>query len=332
MHALTRSRAVVIGLVVGVPLSVLFLWLALRGVDLDAVGDVLVSADVGFVALAVASIAAVYIGQAVRWRAIARTPGVPVLRFTEMVVSGVAVNNVLPGRIGDLLRVRWLHVDARIPGGRALASVFIDRIFDVLALVAFLVLSLPFVARAEWLVKIAVGGLALLVLLGLVLVVARVYTREHASQRRTHRGRIRRAIRDTIDGIADPIGRRRSAGFIVLSVATWAMWALAAWLVARSLGIELSAVESLFVTAVVNLGVAIPSSPGFIGTYQWLAVSVLALLDVGSSEALAFAILMHAVWYVPTLLVGGAFLLRRAVHATRGVAATGEPVVGAHDA
>ena len=68
------------------------------------------------------------------------------------------------------------------------------------------------------------------------------------------------------------------------------MWAVSAWLVARSLGIELSLVEAVFVTAVINLGVAIPSSPGFIGTYQWLGVSALALFGVPTEEALAFSI------------------------------------------
>jgi uncharacterized membrane protein YbhN (UPF0104 family) len=102
-----------------------------------------------------------------------------------------------------------------------------------------------------------------------------------------------------------------------ISLVTWAMWALAAWLVARSLGIALSPVDAIFVTGVINLGVAIPSSPGFIGTYQWLGVSALALIDVGTDEALAFAILMHAVWYVPTLVVGGGLLVWRAVRSMR---------------
>ena len=66
-----------------------------------------------------------------------------------------------------------------------------------------------------------------------------------------------------------------------------------------------------------NLGVAIPSSPGFIGTYQWLAVSALGLLGVARIEALAFGILMHATWYVPTLVIGGVLLLRRGVLAVR---------------
>ena len=51
---------------------------------------------------------------------------------------------------------------------------------------------------------------------------------------------------------------------------------------------------------------AIPSSPGFVGTYQWLAVSSLGLFDVERQDALAFSLLLHASWYVPTTIVGGA--------------------------
>jgi uncharacterized protein (TIRG00374 family) len=140
---------VLVGLVVGLPLSAFFFWLAFRNADVREVWSVLTGADVGCTRLAVAAMAAVYTGQAVRWRAVARTPTVSTARFGEMVVSGVAVNNVLPGRVGDLLRARWLQVAAGIPAGRALATVFVDRCFDVLALVIFLAISLPFVAGAE---------------------------------------------------------------------------------------------------------------------------------------------------------------------------------------
>ena len=99
-------------------------------------------------------------------------------------MSGVAVNNVLPGRIGDLLRARWLQVAARIPGGRALATVFVDRAFDVFALVAFLAISLVFVSSAEWLLRMAVGGLILFGAIALILIVSRAYTRRRARDRR----------------------------------------------------------------------------------------------------------------------------------------------------
>ena len=77
-----------------------------------------------------------------------------------------------------------------------------------------------------------------------------------------------------------------------------------------ALGIHLSPVELVFVTAVINLGVVIPSSPGFIGTYQWLAVSALGVLGVDGEVAIAFSLLMQAVWFIPTMLVGGVIAIR----------------------
>jgi uncharacterized membrane protein YbhN (UPF0104 family) len=62
---------------------------------------------------------------------------------------------------------------------------------------------------------------------------------------------------------------------------------------------------------VLNLGVAIPSSPGFIGTYQWLGVSALGNLGVGHADAFAFSVLMHATWFIPTTVAGGALILRK---------------------
>ena len=327
-----RGRTLFVALVLGLPLSALLLWLALRGANWGEVRAVLAAADLGLVALAAVVIVGVSVGQGVRWRAIARTSVPSTAGFVEMVYSGTAVNDVVPGRIGDVLRARWLQVRARISGGRALATIFVDRTFDVLAMVLFLAVSLPVVASADWLKRIAVGGIALLAVLAVVLGAARLYTRRRDRDRHEQRGLVRRLVRDTLDGLAEPLGRRRGFALVGISLGAWSLWALAAWLVARSVGIELSLVEAIFVTAVINLGVAIPSSPGFIGTYQWLGVSALALLGVGRTEALAFAILIHAIWYVPTLVVGGGLLLRRGIRALRAHSAPSARVVTASDA
>jgi uncharacterized membrane protein YbhN (UPF0104 family) len=121
----------------------------------------------------------------------------------------------------------------------------------------------------------------------------------------------RRIARDTVEGLAVRLGWRRASVAAGLSVGAWVAWGLAAWLVARSIGVDLSLLETAFVAAAMNLGVAIPSSPGFVGTYQWLAVASLGLFDVPATDALAFAILVQAVWYVPTTVVGGALVGRR---------------------
>jgi glycosyltransferase 2 family protein len=306
------SRKALLGLAVGVPVSAVFLWLAVRDADLAAVRDSLGEAHAGLVALGVAAMLFVYALQATRWRKIARTPEIRLARFYEMVVSGVACNNVLPARLGDLLRARWLGLEARIPAGRALGTVVLDRGCDVAALFLLLLVGLSAVASAEWLVRIAVGAAVALVVLGAAVLFARGYTRRRERERRRRR-LLRRVLRDTAEVLAEPMGRRRPALWLALSLGAWAMWAVGALLVARSLGIELSLVDALFVAAVMNLGVAIPSSPGFVGTYEWLGVASLGLLGIASDEALAFSILLHASWYVPTTLCGGIALGVRAV-------------------
>jgi uncharacterized protein (TIRG00374 family) len=306
------SRRVLLGLALGVPVSLLFLWLAVRSADLGAVRDTLGDASPGRVALAVVAIFALYGFQAVRWRLIAGSPHVRLARFYEMIVSALACNNVLPARLGDLLKARWLGREAPMPAGRALGTVVLDRGCDVAALLAFLALGLAAVATSEWLVHIAVAATALLAGLGAVLVFARFYIRRRARDRRERR-LLRRVLRDMFEMLAEPLGRRRLAGWIALSLCGWGMWALAAILAAEALGLELALVEAMFVAAVMNLGSAIPSSPGVVGTYEWLGVASLGLLDVPAEEALAFAILLHASWYVPTTLAGGAALGARAL-------------------
>jgi len=310
-----RAHRTLVGFVVGLPVSALFLWLAARNSDPSTVRDSLEDARLELVALAVVAMLAVYGFQAARWWVIAKARSVSLGRFYELVVSGVACNNVLPGRIGDLLRARWLGKEARMPAGRALGTVVLDRGCDVVALFAFLALGLFAVASAGWLIRIAVGAAVGLVLLAAILVFARQYTSRRLRERR-RRGLVRRVLRDAAELLAEPLGRRPAA-WIGLSLAAWATWALAAVLVARSVGIELTLLEALFVAAIMNLGVAIPSSPGFVGTYQWLGVASLGLLGVGDDEALAFSILLHASWYVPTTLLGGAAIVVRAIRARR---------------
>jgi uncharacterized protein (TIRG00374 family) len=308
--AADRNRRLIwVAAVVGIPASAVFLFLAVRGADLGAVWQTLQGVRWAPLLLAVVCIGLVYWFQAARWRRIAATSASQ-RQFVEMVLAGVAVNNVLPGRVGDLLRARWVSRGA-YSGGRGLATVVIDRAFDLLVLAFFLVATLPLVTDEPWVDRIVVGSVLALGLVCLGLYAARAYTLRNPRARRSHRGLARRFARDTLEGLAEPLGTSRGM-LVALSVAAWLAWSVAAILTARAVGVELSLVDAVFVTAVMNLGVAIPSSPGFVGTYQWLGVSALALFGVSQEAGLAFAIAMQAVWYVPTTVVGAVLLVRRA--------------------
>jgi len=153
--------------------------------------------------------------------------------------------------------------------------------------------------------------------IAIVLVVARLYSRRRGDREPTERGRVLTILRETVVMLGEPIGRHRAAAWLGLTVCTWLLSAVASTLVGRALGIDLSPLEAVFVTSALALGVAIPSSPGYIGTYQLIGVSALGLIDVPVDQALAFSILMQATWYVPTTLVGGVLLLHRGLGTLR---------------
>lgn len=306
----------------GLALSAVFLWLAVRNADLAEVVDELQQASLSLILVSVAIFGVGYAFQAARWKRIADAPKVGLGRFYGMVLSGLACNNVLPVRIGELVRARLLSQDAPMAGGRALGSVALDRACDVVTLALFLAIGLQVVTSPRWLVQLLVGVLVALAVLAGALTFARLYTARRARERRS-RSHARRVVRDTLETLAEPLGRRRTAVWLGLSLCTWTLGSVGVTLVARAVGVELGPVEAIFVTAALSLGVAIPSSPGYVGTYQWLGVASLGLLDVPVNQALAFTILMQASWYVPTTIAGGTYLGIRALRRHRSPVGAG---------
>jgi uncharacterized protein (TIRG00374 family) len=314
-------RSLIGGFVVGVPVSALFLYLAARGLNPSAVLKVISHAQLGSVILAMAAMGVVYSAQAARWRRIAASAGMalPWHAMLRMVISGVALNNLVPGRPGEFLRAYRLSQESGGTGARALSTVIVDRAADLLVLVAALLASYPFLPHPSWLQRLVEVSIAVGLMIVVVLAITRLYVRSRARGGRSvpvwvTSGWLGRQLSRMVHGTAATVNRRDLVAVSLLSALAWGAFAAAAWLVARALGVDVSLPQAVFVTAAVNLGVAIPSSPGFIGAYQWLCVASLGLFGVARPPAFAFAILLEAVWYIPTTLIG---LVLLAGHANR---------------
>jgi uncharacterized protein (TIRG00374 family) len=303
-------RTVIAGTLVGVPISAFLLWLATRRIDTGRLGDTLAGAEPLGVLAALIILMPVYGLVAERWRLVSGEPSLPRRAFLGLVLASAAANNVIPGRPGEALRGLWLARLARIPAGRAFATVVIDRSADVAVLVAMVTACAFLVEEARWLRLLVAGGLGIAVLLAGALLGARWYALRSARGRRreggavVERSRLGRLASTFVRGLATSLPRRRLAPVALISLTTWAAWSCGAWTVAASLDIRLSPVEAILLTGVLNLGIAIPSSPGFIGTYQWLSVAALGLFGVGATEAVAFSVLMQGLWLVPSTLGG----------------------------
>jgi uncharacterized protein (TIRG00374 family) len=308
-----RARRVGTGLI-GLLVSAAAVAALVTVIDVRETAEALGETNLWLVAATMLLVPGQIILRTLRWRLLlplradGRRPSVG--RVMPVLLVGYLANLVLPARLGEPARAYLLARREQIGFPRVLGSVLLERVID-LASLAFVAVLAALQARApEWIVR----GMVIVAIVGFVIVVvlvasgiaravgllARIF-----SQRA---GRMRAAIEHAIsfgEG-ANGGGFGPLAAAIVLSTLTWGFVAGTYWLAAQSLALDIRISESMLVAAVATLGTAIPSAPANIGTYEVATVVVLTALGVEAHEALAMALLTHAIVTVPFAITGAA--------------------------
>ncbi len=299
----------------GLIISILLLYLSLKDVRLRDIWETLKRADLRYSLLPLLFIFGAASGASYRWARVAGTD----VRFRETFVSlliGLFINNVLPARIGELARGYVLSRKKGLPFTYALSTVLVDRFFDLTGL---LFLTLFFFPKQELPHRISQGiylviGLALLCVIA-ILALSRERLANHVSSRlmKVEKSFLTRFAK-TVLSIQENLKRITSPLLILLfaaiSFSTWFCMSLALYMVILALGVKIDFAYVPFVCALLNMGITIPSSPGYIGLYQFLLVYLLSLFGVPKHEAFAVSVLYHASWYVPYTVIGFLLLLR----------------------
>jgi hypothetical protein len=272
-----------------------------------------------------------------RWHVLLAREPRPGYRGTfAYLVIGYLANNILPMRLGELVRAHLLGRREGVGRSRALGSIAMERTLDVIS------------ASAVGAVACAVSGVhgAIVVTLALVAlgagsIVAVVALLPQDLVRRMIDRSVARAPAGPpalIAGIAgrflhallDAAAPGRVLAAFVLSVAAWLVTSGLFAVTAACLGISLPAAGLVAVAVAANVGAALPSAPAGIGPFEFGVVLIATALGVDAPTALAFGILSHVCTVVPASLAGGLELSRmqwgldtlRA--ASRGDAAAGE--------
>ena len=102
--------------------------------------------------------------------------------------------------------------------------------------------------------------------------------------------------------------------FIVLTLANWFGMVMALYFSLKTFGVSLPFIYVPFVCAILNMGLAVPSSPGYIGVYEFLLISLLAIFGIPKYESFAVAVFFHASWYVPYNILGFIFTIKQHLH------------------
>jgi glycosyltransferase 2 family protein len=298
----------------GIVISVVALALVVRSVDVAAAWEIVKSADPRWVALLVVLLAADILLRAVRWRVLLAP--IAIVPFRDVLASllvGYLANNILPARLGEIVRSHDLGERTGVSRSSILGTIVVERVVDTfvvvsIAAVAILVLSVRGIVASAVLAGFAVTALLV------VGVAVGIYAHKlpGAERVRAYLGRwprVRGALIRLRTGLAVASDARAMAGAVVLTVASWSCTVLAFAAAAQAVGIEPTMGQAALLAAGTNLATAIPAGPGYVGTFELAAVTIAASVGIAREPALAFAILVHVTTLLLTSLGGAVALI-----------------------
>ena len=302
----------------GVVITLVFLGIAFRGQDFNAIRQAL--RDFNYIYL-IPALALLFTGvwfRAVRWRILLK----PVVEISSrdvfpIVIIGFMANNILPLRAGELARTYALSSKTGAKKSATLATIAIERLFDGITMLGFILVSATVISLTSNLRHLAIIAFIIFAcgILFLVLLTLSGNWRDRILQ--IVLGPLPEVMADRIERMAESflvglgvLRRRRDLALVAAySVIAWSFEASTYWMIAKGFGDPLAAAltpaAALLTTGVANLATLIPSSPGYVGPFEtgvkWV---VEGALGVSGSLALSYAILVHATLFFPITILG----------------------------
>ncbi len=304
--------------ILGLLISVGFFWFALRGLDLEEIWTALRGANYWWLVPGVAVYFVSVWFRSWRWGFLLRSSKrVSANRLFPVVVIGYMGNDVLPFRLGEVLRAYVLWRKEGINVGTTLTTAVLERLFDGLTMVLFVLLGLLFVPMSAFLSQLVT--IASAVFFG-ALVVFLFLASQPDLLRRVARGLIesmmpeqfRDPLLDLVEGVVVGLESLRSGRdvLVVFGVTLW-VWILETakyWLVSFAFDLHLPYVGIVLMSGVVNLLTVLPSLPGYVGTFELGGITILEMLGAPAASAGSYVLVLHAILLLPVTLLGLVFM------------------------
>jgi uncharacterized protein (TIRG00374 family) len=312
---LSLSRRTILRTAIGVAISAVAIWILARSVDLPRTFDVLRTANPAWIVVMVGTTLLDVASRGGRWQAllepIKRLPYRRVLGYTYL---GYLANNVLPARLGELVRSHALGEGEGISRPTVLGTVVVERIVDTVIVVGMAALAVLILGVGGTMSTAVVLGAGFVGLLIVGLFVAMVSHRLPGAERVTavaeRYPRILELARRLRDGLAVASRPATLARALLLSAAAWAA-SIATFIAgAQSVGIELTISQAALLASGVALATIVPSAPGYVGTFELTAVSIAKIFGADPDAAFAMALLVHAMILAVTSVGGVVAALR----------------------
>jgi glycosyltransferase 2 family protein len=298
-----------------VAISLVALWLVLRSVDLAATAEALRNADWRWVAVLLGFLCLDLAIRGLRWqRLLAPIQHVPYLHTLSYLLVGYLFNNILPARLGELVRSHYAGDREGMSRSTTLGTIVVERVIDLVAVVsiasvAILVLSVRGIVASAVLVGAAVAGLVAAVL-AVGIAAHRLPGAERIAAWAERFPRVKEAVARLREGLGVAGRPRTLAEALLLSAVSWASAILAFAAAGQAIGVQLTIGQASLLASGVALASAIPAGPANLGTFEFAAVAIGRAIGVPESDAFAMALIAHVAILLTTTVGGGIALAR----------------------
>ena len=294
-------------------ISIVFLLLALKKVDVKEIGQSLINVNLiyFFVTILITFIA--FFLRAVRWKVLlSPLKAFPLSMIYNATMIGFMCNYTLPARVGEVIRAYLIGSRGNISKSAALATIIVERVMDLFTLSFFATIILIFFPVPLYLKKIGFTIFVLNILLFLLLVMMHkksvLFIRIIEKPLSIFGSRIKEKVKILlsafIEGL-DILGNSSSflmASFISLGI--WIITGLHFYVLFFSLPIRLPLYAAFLDMVILTFGIMIPSTSGFIGTFQFFVKEGLMIFNVDPNMALSYSILLYATQFLLVVGVG----------------------------
>lgn len=307
-----------------------FAYVAFNGINLSLAWRALGTSDYWWVLAALVAFGLGNLTRALRWRSLfARGRRPPAGPVTDAMMVGYLYNNILPARAGEAARVVVLTQRSGTRPVEIVATVVLERLYDVLGILVLFFAAEPWLPHVSWFRAAAIAAIVLAVLIATAAMIMAIFGDRPLRllfsplQRFSlfSGERLERTLEELVHGLSGLRHPRLALEAFAWTITSWLLTALCAYFVTLAFHLHLPFASGVLVAVAIGASMILPSSPAAVGVFEGAALIALTAYGIPHSSALPFALVLHLVNFAPFVLVGAYLLHYNSRHPWSGATA-----------
>jgi len=305
-----------LSIVAGFLIGCVLLFFALRNIEFGKLAAIYSRVNVVYLFPFLLLVPLELVFRGARWRLLLTpsNPEVRVLETFKLEAAGLALNNILPLRLGELARATFTARLFKIPLITVLATILVERLLDVIVLFIMFAVAARFGGITGGLMNY--GGLLWALVAGLTVGIAVLIFADELVAHAWFSGffarfpRVRQLFERVAMGVKGFHSFKSGALIFLFAGLQWFMDALNFYVLGLAFGLG-NVVDIFRGVALVFTGAvaaSVPGMPGYFGNYELVLMKVLGSWGVAEDIGFAYISFGHVLGYILITLLGVFFI------------------------